>query len=93
MRGGEPLALDFAHHQRAARQDGGAAARGIGGVMQDRFDHLDAVRRRNRGGERIGGQIADIMVGEAISPRPAAGQVEQRKALAEQQFARLLGVE
>src|SRR3546814_10322504 len=43
--------------------------------------------------ERIGGQIADIMVGKAIAPRPAAGDVEQREAFAEQQLARLLGIE
>src|SRR3546814_9922321 len=75
----------------AARQDGRAAARGIGGAVEHRFDHFDAVRRRDRRGERFGGEIADIMVGETIAPRPAAGEVEQGKAFAEQQFARLVG--
>src|SRR3546814_20164336 len=53
----------------AARQDGRAAARGIGGAVEHRFDHFDAVRRRDRRGERFGGEIADIMVGETIAPR------------------------
>jgi hypothetical protein len=50
------------------------------------------VRRRNRRAERIGGEIADIMIGQTITPGPAAGQVEQRETLAIEEFARLFGI-
>ena len=44
-------------------------------------------------GEGSGGEVPDIMIGKAIAPGPAAGEVEQGKALAEQQFARLVGID
>ena len=79
-----PPGLRLAHHQRAARQHGGTAARGVGGAVQHRLDRLDAVRGRDRRAQRVGGEIADIMVGKAVAPGPAARQVEQREAFAEQ---------
>src|SRR3546814_19537507 len=60
--------LDSTHPQRAARQVGWTAARRIGGAVEHRFGHFDAVRRRDGRGKGFGGEVADIMVGEAVTP-------------------------